>query len=132
MRLTPEQIEHAIAEWRAVRPSPTPFVVVTVTRVDRLARVMPSTAPPGGCYVGRIAALDPETIAAELDGATVQLERLFCDLGVLEPQGEELVIVALAPGVSAVELQALVGPALKITHEVAEMIIDGTDHGLAG
>ncbi len=105
-------------------------MVVPVTQIDRRGRVQ-GTAP-AGTRVGRLEVLRLGTVVAQLDGANLQIERFFCDLGVLEPRGEQLVIVALAPGVSAVELQALVEPLLMITHEVEEMVLDGTIDGLAG
>jgi acyl CoA:acetate/3-ketoacid CoA transferase beta subunit len=98
----------------------------------RVAKV-PSAATPAAVDAaskarGRVAVLSIEhlgeqTIVECVDGDVTRVARIFCDLGVLEPRDEGLVIVALAPGVSATEMQALVGPTLKVTHEVSEMVL---------
>ncbi|MBM4376518.1 MAG: hypothetical protein FJ095_15660 [Deltaproteobacteria bacterium] len=64
------------------------------------------------------------SIVERLEPDDLPCERIYCPLGVLEPREEGLVIVALAPGVSAVELQSRVSPTLKITPLVQEMVLD--------
>ncbi len=48
-------------------------------------------------------------------------QRIYCDGGILDVDAGELVIVELAPGVSARDLQALVAPTLKVRHDVVEI-----------
>ncbi len=56
--------------------------------------------------------------------ATTKARRVFTRLGVLEVRDEGLVIVALAPGVSATDLQRFSVPTLKLTAAVKEMVQD--------
>jgi hypothetical protein len=65
--------------------------------------------------VGRLLASDP----------TVRVGRVYCELAVLEVATAGLIVLELARGVSATDLQALAEPTLKITPRLAEMVVDG-------
>jgi hypothetical protein len=131
MRLNGAQMDRAIADWYAARGGSEPLVVLTEGPFDRFGRANRRGAPVTGCIVGRVDALKEDSIVEKLDVSDVQLSRIFCDFGILVCTGDELVIVELAPGVSAAEMQSVVGPTLKITHEVSEMVVHEVDHGLA-
>ena len=94
-----------------------------------------SGAPPdGGAAVMSsstevVAVLDelseqPPGLVRAAAKATTKARRVFTRLGVLEVRDEGLVIVALAPGVSATDLQRFSVPTLKLTAAVKEMVQD--------
>ncbi len=55
--------------------------------------------------------------------AMARAQRVYTDLGVLEVIGGDLVIVELAPGVSAVDMQTHAEPTLEISVGVRQMVV---------
>jgi len=78
---------------------------------DVIAVVMLEQDPPGA-------------IVARCAGpATVKTRRVLCDLGLLEVAEEGLVVVELAAGTSAAQLQRRVEPTLLISPALQQMVV---------
>lgn len=124
MKLNADQLDRAIASWLNANGAGDRVLVLTNVAVDVRGRVSSKAVTVGSRAVLRLDSLDEGAVLEHLDGETLTVERVFCDLGILEPTDDGLVIVELAPGVAATDLQALVRPTLKVTHEVAEMVLN--------
>jgi len=124
VRLNAAQLDAAIERYLLAAGTGANVDIVTAGPVDVRGRVATTTASPERPAVLRLERLEPGAIVEAIEGDHRTVLRVFCDHGVLEPQEAGLVILALAPGVSATDVQALVGPTLKITHEVAEMVLN--------
>lgn len=123
MILTAAALDRAISRYAEATAERGTLEVLRTGHVDVHGRAdaTPTTSAPR--RVARVERLDVETIQEALAASAPTVERIYCDHGVLEPSPEGLVIVELAPGVSAVELQERVTPTLKITHLVQEMVL---------
>ncbi len=107
----------------ATAPSPWAIAVVPIDRLVASGEVtLAADTPPAERLWGvTTASLSIEhRPRAPLPGA-VRLERVYCPLGVLEVTRDGLVIVALAPSVSARDFQATAEPTLKISSRVDVM-----------
>ncbi len=126
MVLSRAELDAYVRRWQAEHDPDDAVALIEVSAVDSAGRVRVIT--PGASQAnGRRAALLVSCHAAiveRIEGESVAVERVFCDRGHFEIEDGELVIVALAPGVAATELQALAAPTLKISHRVAEMVVE--------
>jgi hypothetical protein len=95
------------------------IAVVRAREASATGQVTASHAPPPSSL--RWAVLDPVRIVERCQTPVGRVERLFSAMGVLEVGEQGLVIVELAPGVSAIELQAFAEPTLKISSRVDVM-----------
>lgn len=124
MLVNREQLLRAIARHAEATAESGPIDLVEAVSVDVAGRVATTAGAGATRRVALLGDVERTTIVDQLDAAYPRCERIYCALGVLEPGDEGLVIVELAPGVSAVELQSRVDPTLKITHLVREMVLD--------
>ncbi len=79
---------------------------------------------PSGSIVALLETLSNQTptIVERVASAGARARRIFTPLGVLEASDEGLVIVELAPGICATDLQRFSEPTLKISAAVVEMV----------
>jgi hypothetical protein len=121
--LTPLELDVYIAGWQREHDPRSEIAIIEATSVDARGRARAAAPIEAQRRAARLSRT-PGAIVGEIDEPATEVERVFCDHGALEVIDGELVIVALAPGVSASDLQALAVPTLKITHEVVEMVVD--------
>ncbi len=119
MPLSRAELERYARRWKSERDPDDAVALLEVKAIDAAGRARPAAPLPEGRrrYAAILASL-PGAILERIDGEAVEVERVFCDHGQIEVRGGELVIVELAPGASASELQAFAEPTLRITHEV--------------
>ena len=100
-------------------------LLVAANRVASNGDVACNAAPPAGADVIAVVLLDAEPRGAIVQrcDATTKTSRILCDHAIFEVSDEGLVIVELAPGVSAKDLQKKVQPTLLISPNVTEMIV---------
>jgi hypothetical protein len=101
-------------------PAEAEVLVVCADAVAADGSLEPDGAPetPGTTV---FAVVDPLRVVERAPGAGRRaVARVFSSEAVLDCTSEGLVIVELAPGLSARDLQASFSPTLKITHELVE------------
>jgi acyl CoA:acetate/3-ketoacid CoA transferase beta subunit len=115
----------AMAELHSGANGTPDMALVAANRVAVNGDVSCDAAPPPGANVVAVLLLDGEPRGAIVPscGATTNATRILCDHGMIDVTAQGLVIVELAPGVSAKELQKKVQPTLLISPDVTEMIV---------
>lgn len=96
------------AEAPAGQPPPTEPVAQAI-----LHGICDEPAPANPWIVNSLQTKEPR----------LRVQRVLTELGILEVHSDELVIVALIPGVSAKEMQRYCEPTLKISPDVKEMFV---------
>lgn len=115
--IAPELTAVAAAIPAARRVDDGPSVAILAARqLDNLGAVCALAAPAARRYWAVLSS--PIEIVNQCSDPVARVERAFSNLGVIEVMGESLVIVELARGTSAKDLQACAQPTLQISSRV--------------